>query len=195
MQSISSSSNETTNRVHIEPQQVLTAVGDFRNFLTDHGVSDSDGERIYWHLREAIQSPGEKRLGLAHSCLRWLMDDITDRFKRHPQKLITNRCVINSEAIERLLGLIEKEARRLTEANYSPSDLLKRLSITDTTLARYADAAGVKRPGRGKRNHRYSATDARRIAEAILKANAEQVTKAKAQELLNQLDHPRGNPN
>jgi hypothetical protein len=56
-----------------------------------------------------------------------------------------------------------------TDRTYSPRQLCKEFDITSPTLNKYAKAAGVKVPGKGKRNFRYSTEDRlcvlRKIAE------------------------------
>ncbi len=50
---------------------------------------------------------------------------------------------------------------------YLPGELSEMFDISSDTLRTYAKAAGVKTPGRGAKNHRYSRSEAHRIALQI----------------------------
>lgn len=72
-------------------------------------------------------------------------------------------------------------------AGVSPSELATQLSIDNRTLNRYAKGAGVQTPEQGKRDHKYTAADQRKICIYILEHVTGEKVKAAAERLRAQL--------
>ncbi len=62
---------------------------------------------------------------------------------------------------------------------YLPSELCEMFGVGSDTLRTYAKSAGVKTPKRGAKNHRYSRSEAHRIALAIASGTTSSDTRAR----------------
>ena len=78
---------------------------------------------------------------------------------------------------------------------YAVADVLNMLRVSGDTLHRYANAANVATPARGKKNHRYSASDVRSICKAVLASNANATTKTHCRKALDAITSTADNPN
>lgn len=67
---------------------------------------------------------------------------------------------------------------------FTPGELAGKMKCASDTVAAYAKAAHVDRPGRGKRNHRYAGDDLRKILEYAASSAGNEDTKNCARELL-----------
>ena len=56
----------------------------------------------------------------------------------------------------------------ITPVTYLPTFLCSKLDISNPSLNKYAKAAGVDTPGKGKRNHRYSQADFEAILQHVI---------------------------
>jgi hypothetical protein len=76
-------------------------------------------------------------------------------------------------------------------AGFTSAQLCEKLGIEKSdTLNRYAKLAGVPTPKVGQRNFRYPRTDAKKIAETILRESTERQLRDKATEFLSSLADP-----
>ncbi|MCL2648122.1 MAG: hypothetical protein FWD61_14110 [Phycisphaerales bacterium] len=74
---------------------------------------------------------------------------------------------------------------------YAVGIVLKMIEVHHDTLRKYAKLAGVKTPGRGKRNHRYSEHDVRKILQYIIDHTSEYAMKGRCQKALEKLSKIR----
>jgi len=70
---------------------------------------------------------------------------------------------------------------------YTVAAVLELTGVSDTTLNNYAKHACVKTPGRGKRNHRYTADEVRVILQAIIDNTGERAMKERCRDALAKL--------
>lgn len=82
----------------------------------------------------------------------------------------------------------EKSPSQVVGETFSPADIREALDTSGPTLAKYADAAQVRRPGRGGHNHLYTRDEYRRILVAMATGTGDVKLKAKARSLLAVLD-------
>ncbi len=72
---------------------------------------------------------------------------------------------------------------------YTIASLLNILDIGNTTLNTYAKKAGVRTPGRGKKNHKYSHQDVVRICNKIVEESSNKEMNSRAENLLSELEN------
>jgi hypothetical protein len=70
---------------------------------------------------------------------------------------------------------------------YSVATVLEMAGVSDTTLNQYAKRARVKTPGRGKRNHRYTADEVRLILQTIINSTTDRRMKERCRGALAKL--------
>jgi len=70
---------------------------------------------------------------------------------------------------------------------YSVGVVLDMAAVSNTTLNHYAKLAGIRTPGRGKRNHRYNADEVRQILRAIIDSTGDRAVKDRCRHALAKL--------
>jgi hypothetical protein len=70
---------------------------------------------------------------------------------------------------------------------YTVAAVLEMAGLSDTTLSKYAKLARVDTPKRGKRNHRYTIDEVRRILQTIIDQSSDRAMKDRCREALNRL--------
>lgn len=73
------------------------------------------------------------------------------------------------------------------DRTYSIAEVLEMADISNTTLSRYAKRAGIKTPGRGKRNHQYSDDEVRKVLQEIIDNTSDRATKKHCRDSLAKL--------
>lgn len=76
------------------------------------------------------------------------------------------------------------EIAPLSDRSFTPRKLAAELDCDTDTINKYAKLARVETPSRGKRNHRYSAAEAIKIAKCIISGRASSNLKKNATEFL-----------
>lgn len=74
-------------------------------------------------------------------------------------------------------------------ATYSCNQVRNKLVVSNTTLNTYAKKAGVKTPGRGKRNHRYTHDDVCKILNSMIKFSSDQAMIGRCQQALSDINN------
>lgn len=74
------------------------------------------------------------------------------------------------------------------DRTFSVSEVLAEAGISNSTLNSYAKKAGVKTPGRGKRNHRYSLAEVKSILDCIVRNCNTTDTRQQCESALSKLD-------
>jgi hypothetical protein len=73
---------------------------------------------------------------------------------------------------------------------YLVGDVLKMADVSDATLNKYARLADVTPPERGKRNHRYTEDEVRRIFQKMIDGNGDQTMKKNCRVALAAMENP-----
>jgi len=81
----------------------------------------------------------------------------------------------------------EPQPQKDEQPGFTIASLRNKLGIENTTLNKYAEAASVKTPGRGKKNHKYSHEDVIKICRYIIKNVSTEAIVSSAQRLLSKL--------
>ena len=68
------------------------------------------------------------------------------------------------------------------------SEVVAKLDTTSKTVNKYAKAAGIATPGRGKRNHRYSDGDLLGICRQVRSDSSDAMLVSRCKELLEEME-------
>jgi len=82
---------------------------------------------------------------------------------------------------------VETDGGARQASGFTVASLRQMTGLENTALNKYAKKAGVKTPGRGQKNHKYSSADVRAILEVILENATEKKVLTKCREALRDL--------